>query len=714
MRTNVPVLILAEKPSQAKAYSSAYEVETKDKHSITLKPNKTFPNGAIITWGIGHLIGLQPPQDYKKELGVWKLSNLPIFPEPFIYTPNEHTRSHYDQVAKLINSPNIEEVVIGTDCDREGEAIAHLIINQAGASNKKIKRLWINSLEVDSIRKGFENLKDGADTYNLFLEAQARQKSDWLIGMNFSPYFSLHLQNKGIIGHGSFSVGRIQIPLVVLINERQKEIENFVSKPFYRLEANFTHAIGSYIGKADYKTDTKDEIAKVLQDKGIDLKDSGVIKSIEKKEKRTLAKRLHSLSSLQSEANKRWKYTPSDVLRIAQTLYEKKLLTYPRTDSNFITTGEFEYIKNNVDSYKEFMKVDFKTKSLEQNKRFVDNEKVQEHFAIVPTKQVADEKTFNELSDQEKNIYREVMLTTLCMFAEDYIYEETTILTDVKEIEFKTIGKTEIEKGWKAIVQTAEKEDEDNQNLPLVAESDPVQSKLEIIEGFTKPPKPYTEGQLINLMKTCGKYVEENDEVAILKEIEGIGTEATRAGVIERVKEQNYIEVKKNIVYVTEKGQIICEAVKGTLLASPTMTAKWELYLQKIGEGTGNQEAFIQNTKNFIEKTIAETNEKIENNDKIVALKEQAEEKNYITDCPICKKGHIIDKNKVYACTGESNGCKFVIFKKISEKNLSEKMIKTLCEKGTTAKLKGFKSKKGKAFEAKLKLNEGKVEFDFS
>ncbi|WP_432356099.1 DNA topoisomerase III [Sporosarcina sp. A2] len=714
MRTNIPQVILAEKPSQAKAYSSAYEVETKDKHSITLKPNKTFPNGAIITWGIGHLIGLQPPQDYKKELGVWKLSNLPIFPEPFIYAPNEHTRSHYDQVAKIINSSNVKEVIVATDCDREGEAIAHLIINQAGASKKRIKRLWINSLEVDSIRKGFENLKDGADTYNLFLEAQARQKSDWLIGMNFSPYFSLHLQNKGITGHGSFSVGRIQIPLVVLINERQKEIENFVAKPFYRWEANFTHANGSYIGKADYKTDTKDEIAKVLQDKGIDLKDSGVIKSIEKKEKRTLAKRLHSLSSLQSEANKRWKYTPSDVLKIAQTLYEKKLLTYPRTDSNFITTGEFEYIKDNLGSYKEFMKVDFKTKSLEPNKRFVDNEKVQEHFAIVPTKQVADEKTFNELSDQEKNVYREVMLTTLCMFAEDYIYEETTILTDVKGIEFKTIGKTEIEKGWKAIVQTAEKEEEDNQTLPLVAESNPVQSKLEIVEGFTKPPKPYTEGQLINLMKTCGKYVDEDDEIAILKEIEGIGTEATRAGVIERVKEQNYIEVKKNIVYVTEKGQIICEAVKGTLLASPTMTAKWELYLQKIGEGTGNQEAFIQNTKKFIEKTIAETKDKIESNDKIVALKEQAEERSYITGCPVCKQGHIFDINKVYACSGESKGCKFVIFKKIAEKSLSEKMIKTLCEKGATAKLKGFKSKKGKTFEAELKLNEGKVEFDFS
>lgn len=713
MRTNIP-LILAEKPSQAKAYSSAYEVETRDKHSITIKPNKTFPNGAIITWGIGHLIGLQPPQDYNEKWGKWNLDNLPLFPDEFKYIPTLTTQSHYKEVEKLLQSPSVNEIVIATDIDREGEAIGRLIINHANAQNKKIKRLWINSLEVDEIRKGFDNLKDGADTYNLFLEAQARQKSDWLVGMNFSPYFSILLQKKGITGHGAFSVGRVQIPLVVLVNERQKEIENFVSKPFYRLEANFTHTNGSYIGKADYKTDTKDEIAKVLQDKGIGLKDSGVIKSIEKKEKRTLAKRLYSLSSLQSEANKRWKYTPSDVLKIAQNLYEKKLLTYPRTDSNFITTGEFEYIKDNLDSYKEFAKVDFKTKSLEPNKRFVDNEKVQEHFAIVPTKRVVDEKTFNELSDQEKNIYREVMLTTICMFAEDYIYEETTILTDMKGIDFKTIGKTEIEKGWKAIIQTAEKEDENNQSLPVVAKNDSVQSKLDIIEGFTKPPKPYTEGQLINLMKTCGKYVEEDDEIAILKEIEGIGTEATRAGVIERVKEQSYIEVKKNIAYVTEKGQIICEAVEGTLLASPTMTAKWELYLQKIGEGTGKQEAFIQNTKKFIEKTIAETGERINNNDKIVALNEQAQEKNYITNCPICKKGHIIDKNKVYACTNESNGCKFVIFKKIADKNLSELMIKTLCEKGTTAKLKGFKSKKGKAFEARLKLNEGKVEFDFS
>lgn len=709
-------VILAEKPSQAKAYSSAYEVETRDKHSITLKPSNAFPSGAIITWGIGHLISLQPPQDYQKEWGRWDLGNLPLFPknDEFKYIPTPATKEHYAKVEKILRDKNIHKLVIATDIDREGEAIGRLIINQAGVQNKKIYRLWINSLEVDEIKKGFDNLKDGADTYNLFLEAQARQKSDWLVGMNFSPYFSILLQQKGITGHGAFSVGRVQIPLVVLVNERQKEIENFASRPFYRLEANFLHTNGTYIGKADYKTDTEDEISKVLQDKGINAKDNGVIRAIEKKEKRTLAKRLYSLSSLQSEANRRWKYTPSDVLKIAQTLYEKKLLTYPRTDSNFITTGEFEYIKNNLDSYKEFMKVDFATKTVEPNKRFVDNEKVAEHFAIIPTKRVADEKTFRGLSDQEKNIYREVVLTTLCMFAEDYIYEETTILTDLKGIEFKTIGKTEMEKGWKAIIQTAEKENEDNQILPVVAETDPVQCKLKIIEGFTKPPKPYTEGQLINLMKTCGKHVEEDDEIAILKEIEGIGTEATRAGVIERVKEQNYIDVKKNIVSVTEKGQIICEAVEGTLLASPTMTAKWELYLQKIGEGTGKQEAFIQNTKNFIEKTITETKKKIDSNDKIMELKKQAEEKNYITGCPICKKGQIIDKNKVYGCTEFSNGCEFILFKNTSGKNLSENMVKTLCEKGTTAKMKGFKSKKGKAFEAKLKLNEGKVEFDFA
>ena len=712
--SNPDVVILAEKPSQAKAYSGAYDVETRDKHSITLKPNKTFPNGAVITWGIGHLISLQPPQDYNDKWRKWNLDNLPLFPDEFQYIPTPSTKDHYAKVEKILTDSNVRKLVIATDIDREGEAIGRLIINHAGVQNKKIYRLWINSLEVDEIRKGFENLKDGADTYNLFLEAQARQKSDWLVGMNFSPYFSILLQQQGITGHGAFSVGRVQIPLVVLVNERQKEIENFVSTPFYRLEAKFRHANGAYIGKADYKTDTKDEISKILQEKGINSNDNGIIKSIEKKEKRTLAKRLHSLSSLQSEANKRWKYTPSDVLKIAQTLYEKKLLTYPRTDSNFITTGEFEYIKNNLENYKEFMKVDFATKSLEPNKRFVDNDKVQEHFAIVPTKRVAGEKMFQELSDPEKNIYREVMLTTLCMFAEDYIFEETTILTAIKGIEFKTIGKTEIEKGWKKIVQSDEKENEENQTLPVVAETDPVKSKLEIIEGFTKPPNPYTEGQLINLMKTCGKYVEEDDEIAILKEVEGIGTEATRAGVIERVKEQNYIEVKKNIAYVTEKGQIICEAVEGTLLSSPTMTAKWELYLQKIGEGTGKQEAFIQNTKNFIEKTIAETKEKIESNNKIVALKEQAEEKSYITGCPVCNKGHIFDKNKVYACTEESNGCKFVIFKKIAQKSMSEKMVKTLCEKGTTTKLKGFKSGKGKSFEAKLKLNEGKVEFDFA
>lgn len=712
------ITILAEKPSQAKAYADAYKVKNRSKHYIEIDTNNTFPEGAFITWGIGHLVELQSPAYYDEKYKKWNLNNLPIIPDNYAYTVSADKKAHFKEVQKLLQKS--EEIIIATDIDREGEAIARLIINEAKATNKSIKRLWINSLESDEVQKGMKNLRDGNETYNFFMEAQARQISDWLVGMNLSPLYTLSLQKKGF--SGTLGIGRVQSPTVYMIYQRQKEIENFVSKPFYEIEGNFRTANGQYKGKASIKSEKKEEVQSLLEKHQIrqNEKVKGIIQSVDTKEKRTKSPKLHSLSSLQSTANKKWKLSPSNVLKIVQKLYEKKIVSYPRTDCNYITENEFNYIKNNLESYQEIAGVQFSPVHTEAKKRYVDNSKVEEHYAIVPTKSVPS--TFDGLTTDEKNIYLEVIRTTLGMFHEDYIYEETTIITNVHKLEFKTTGNTEKEKGWKNLFPTSDKQDKKEETLPVVSEGENAISIVSIKEGKTKPPKPYTEGQLINMMKTCGKLVDDNTDIEILKEVEGLGTEATRSGIIDKIKKENYIEVKKNIVSVTEKGKILCEAIDGTLLASPSMTAKWETFLKKIGEGNASKEQFIKQTTVFIKKQIEEVPKKLESATVIEKTIHEEKQSSQIAQCPSCKKGFIEERKSkkgktFYGCSGYKDGCKVIFPKQFSGKTLSIKVIKSLCEKNETTKIKGFKSKKkeGKTFEAKLTLNEEcQIRFKFS
>lgn len=704
--------ILAEKPSQAKAYASAFKIKERTKTHIEIEPCETFKDGAIITWAIGHLIELQSPSDYDEKFKRWSLSNLPIVPDKFIYKVSKDKKSHYAEVAKLLKAAST--IVIATDIDREGEAIARLIINQANASNKVIKRLWINSLEEDEIRKGFNQLKDGKDTYNLFVEAQSRQMADWIIGMNFSPLYTLLLQQKGF--EGFLSVGRVQTPTVYLIYQRQKEIENFIPKPFYEIEGNFTAANGKYKGKVKIKSDKKEEVQELLSKNGIRDQNEGIVKSVSKKEKRTKSPKLHALSTLQATANKNWRYSPAEVLKLVQGLYEKKLVSYPRTDTQFITDSEFAYLSKNVDSMQKLAGKSFEVASKEPSKRFVDGSKVAEHYAIIPTKNIPSETTLNGLTDQERNLYFEILHTTLAMFHSDYVYEETKIITAVNELEFETTGNTEKSLGWKELFKNTpefanDDKKEPSQALPALENNERVLGAVKLKEGVTTPPKPYTEGQLIGMMKTCGKSVEDEEDMEILKEVEGLGTEATRSNIIEAIKKQEYIEVKKNIVSVTKKGEILCESVEGTLLASPSMTAKWELYLKKIGEGKASQEQFVKQTTSFVEKMIQEVPGKLSADVISTAIKESKEE-DFICKCPSCQQGHILEKKSNFAC---NQRCNFSLPKVLLKKKLSVTAIKSLCEKQKTPKIKGFESKNGKKFDAILELDaQKKIKFSFN
>lgn len=704
------VVILAEKPSQAKAYADAFQVSKRYKTHIELNSCDIFPEGATITWGIGHLVSLKMPGEYKEDWKKWNLNNLPIIPEQYEFKVDKDKQTQFNAVKRLFE--NADVIINACDVDREGSNIFYSILNMTGAKNKKIKRLWINSLEIEEVRKGFKNLQDNSKDLLMYNEAKTRQIADWLVGINASQLFTLLLQQKGL--NTTLSVGRVQSPTVYMIYQRQQEFENFVPKPFYELFAEFTHEKGVYNGKAKIKEDDKQKVITLLEENKLSYTspENGVITSVTKQLKKTKSPLLHSLSTLQTTANKRWKYSPAKVLEVMQTLYEKKLVTYPRTDCNYITENEFEYLVKNIEDYQQLLDVSFEADKTPK-KRYVDGKKVQEHYAIIPTKTLPSDSALKGLNEAEKNIYEEVLKRTLAMFHSDYEYEETIITTNVKEIEFFTKGKVEIRKGWKSLfTETEENNTEQTEVLPPVQEGETTSSLLEIKEGITTPPKLYTEGGLINMMKTAGKLVEDEEDSAILKEVEGIGTEATRSGIIETIKKNGYIEVKKNTVYVTEKGKILCEAIEGNLLSSPSMTAKWESYLKKIGEGKGSQDNFLRNIKKFLNATIDEAPKKINTDSVNVAVKEQVNTQ-IIGNCPVCNDGKMIDRQKFYGCSNYKNGCTFSISKIISGKKLTQKNIKDLLEKRETSKIKGFKSKAGKEFEAILTVNNDKVSFKF-
>ncbi|NME05312.1 DNA topoisomerase [Psychrobacillus sp. BL-248-WT-3] len=319
-------VILAEKPSQAKAYADAFSVKRHEGY-IEILPSPIFPEGAFITWGIGHLVELKEPKAYDPKWNRWSLASLPILPERYEFQVAKGKAKQFTIVKKLIKST--DTVINACDVDREGSNIFYSIYNQTGARGKTIKRLWINSLEVDEVRKGFTNLQNNQKDLLMYEEAKARQISDWLVGMNASRLYSLLLKEQGI--QDVFPIGRVQSPTLYLIYQRHMEIENFVSEPFYEIEALFTAEHGSYKGKAKAKEPKREIIRALLAKHDIQPNSPGVITSVVKQDKRIPPPQLHSLSTLQATANRLWKISPADVLKTMQGLYEKKLVTYPRT-----------------------------------------------------------------------------------------------------------------------------------------------------------------------------------------------------------------------------------------------------------------------------------------------------------------------------------------------------------------------------------------------
>lgn len=717
-------LIIAEKPDQGMKLAAPFP-HKKLKGYIEISPNQTFPHGAYLTWAVGHLCELIPPEEYNPQWKRWSLDTLPILPESFQYKVKKDKWNQFTIIKNLLKNPDIDEVIMAGDAEREGEAIIRIILKQCH-NRKPMKRLWISSLTEKSVVNGFHHLLNEEETRSIYYEAMSRACADWLIGMNASRAYTLLLQRKGI--RDVFSTGRVQTPTLALIVKREKEIENFKSEPFWEVKAVFQMANKKYEGIWHINSETRlEEEKKAMAIANFCKGKPARIDEIEKERKEFQPPLLFNLSSLQATANKIFKFSPKKTLDIAQKLYVKGIISYPRSDSSYVTKEEaalFPEILNQISKiqlYEEFFPLSIQ--SIMNNKRFVNEKKVTDHYAIIPTEQVVNPLT---LAKDEEKIYDLIVRRLIAAHYEKSIFDYTTVHTMVDErATFISKGKQMIQEGWRKIIyQMEETKEEKEQVLPdLNKDEIGVVSKVTVKDGKTQPPKRYTEGQLITLMKTAGKFIEDSQMQSILRRTEGLGTEATRAGIISVLKDRKYIEVTKNVVYPTKKGILLIESIGNSILSSPEMTAKWEQRLHEIGEGKASPNVFLEHAKKLSVKLIddakiAETKwafpadllEEISANTN--TGKKGKRVKARLGKCKKCD-GMIIEKGNFYGCTNyQKTKCNFTISKKIFGKTISQKNVSKLLKEGKTDLIKGFK-KDEKTFDGYLDWNKDKQIIQF-
>lgn len=710
-------LIIAEKPDQARTLASVFK-NKKAQGYIEILPNEIFPDGAFMTWAIGHLCELVPPEKYNPEWKKWTLATLPMIPSQFQYQVSKDKAKQFSVIKKFINDPRITEIIHAGDAGREGELIIRNILRLTKAK-QPMKRLWISSLTPKAIKEGFRNLRDETETKNLYFEAYTRACSDWIVGMNASRLYSILLKEKGF--SDVFSVGRVQTPTLALIVKRELEIEQFVSEPFWEVIGEFFINGKKYKGKWEVdgdsrikKADMAAKIAQFCNGKPAEITD------VKREKKEYHPPMLYNLSALQAETNRLYKFPPKKTLDILQGLYQKGIVSYPRSDSRYVTPGEADMFPDIlhkislIEKYAEFFPLPIS--SISNNKRYVNEKKVTDHYAIIPTEQVKDPE---KLSADEQKIYDLIIKSLLAAHYEKSVYEYTTVTTLVDgRATFLSKGKVQLAEGWRKVIPANEKDGEPE--LPLLEKGETgIVKKVNVKESKTQPPKRYTEGQLITLMKTAGKHIEDKELEKVLDETEGLGTEATRAGIITMLKSRKYIEIKKNLVYATAKAKILILAIGKELLASPEMTAKWEQRLKEIAEGKANAKQFIDMTNKMITHLVTETtkqavewnfdHEVIEN---FVPREFKKSTPRKLGNCKFCD-GKVIDKGTFYGCSNyQKNGCTFTISKKILGKTITQAQLKKLLTDGVTDQIQGFKSK-DKEFNAKLAWDEQEKKIKF-
>jgi DNA topoisomerase-3 len=706
-------LVIAEKPSVGQDLARVLP--------SSFMKNEGFLEGEdhVITWAVGHLVQLAEPDEYDPKFKKWRMADLPIVPEKFkLIVRDERSKKQMTVVTKQLKRDDVDKVVNACDAGREGELIFAYLYEKAKAK-LPVERLWLSSMTKAAIESAFGELRPGAEMASLEDAARSRSEADWIVGMNATRAATIRLRSSF---DGAVSLGRVQTPTLAILARREEEIKAFVPEPYWLVDARFEadgdrRYEGRYHAGAKPRLPTAEEaqaIAEAVREQ------PGEITKLEKTERKERPPLLYDLTSLQRDANTRFGFSARRTLAAAQKLYEEhKALTYPRTNSRFLTSdmvAEIQPIAELVGHNADYRKgADYVTAlDVLPLSRVVNDAKVEDHHAIIPTRSQHD---LGRMKGDDLKIYDIVARRFLAIFHPDAVFENTRVETTVAEHVFRTRGKVLVVPGWRGVYgelpegerKPGEEDEGADQTLPRLEHGERVRTlEAEALAKETKPPRRYTEASLLGAMETAGKLVEEDEAREAMKD-SGIGTPATRAAIIERLISVGYIERDGRALVVTEKGANVIRLLGEHPLTSPGLTGDWEHRLAKIEHGSDSREKFMADIVAFARSTVEELDAK---------LKDVRIPRANLGPCPVCGQD-IMENRKGYSCwQREDPGCGFVIWKAKAGKNLTPSIAKELIKFGRTEKqVTGFKGRSGRSFRARVALqqnDEGKwrTEFD--
>ena len=601
----------------------------------------------VVSWALGHLVELADPQDYDKRLETWDMQDLPMLPEKMNLKVIGQTARQYKLVKSLLNRSDIRDIVIATDAGREGELVARWIIEKANI-HKPMKRLWISSQTDKAIKDGFAHLKDAKEYEPLYRSAVCRAEADWLVGLNTTRALTCKF-------NAQLSAGRVQTPTLAMIVDREEEIRKFIPKEYFTLRVDTGYFTLDYRKNSNVSIPERkqaEELARRLKQKQL------TIKEVERKLQKEQPPQLYDLTELQRDANKRFGFSAKETLNYMQNLYEThKLLTYPRTDSRYLSQDIVATLKErlqaiSIDVYEPYAR-ELLQNGYKVSRRFVDDTKVSDHHAIIPTEEYVE---LQRLSPNEKKIYDLVVRRFLAVLSKPSEYEKTKIHAVFENMDFYASGKVMKTDGWRALYQKNERFDdedevEDDQKLPALSKGHTYPVKdVRITSHFTKAPARYTEATLLSAMEHPSKFIQNNRMKAVLEDANGIGTVATRADIIEKLFKTNYIEKRGNFIYPLSKGIQLVSLVPEEL-RSPLLTAKWEEKLTAISKGTLKDREFKKEMRRYASDLV----EKVKNSEANYRHDNMTQKK-----CPECGS-NLLEINgkrgKLLACSNPA--CKY-------------------------------------------------------
>lgn len=592
-------VVIAEKPSVARDIARVLKCD---------KKGNGYLEGSkyIVTWALGHLVTLADPESYDVKYKKWNLEDLPMLPERLKLTVIKQTGKQFNAVKSQLLRKDVNEIIVATDAGREGELVARWIIDKVKL-NKPIKRLWISSVTDKAIKDGFANLKPGKAYDNLYASAVARSEADWYIGLNATRALTTRF-------NAQLNCGRVQTPTVAMIASREDEIKNFKAQTYYGIEAQTTDKlkITWQDANGNSRSFNKEKIDGIV--KNLDKQNATVVE-IDKKQKKSFSPGLYDLTELQRDANKKFGYSAKETLNIMQKLYEQhKVLTYPRTDSRYISSDIVGTLPERLKAcgVGEYRPLAHKVlqKPIKPNKSFVDDSKVSDHHAIIPTEGYVN---FSSFTDKERKIYDLVVKRFLAVLFPAFEYEQLTLRTKVGNETFIARGKTVLHAGWKEVYENRFEDDDvtddvKEQLLPHIEKGDTLAVKLIMqTSGQTKPPARFNEATLLSAMENPTKYMDtQNKQLAdTLKSTGGLGTVATRADIIDKLFNSFLLEKRGKDIHITSKGRQLLDLVPEEL-KSPTLTGEWEQKLEAIAKGKLKKEVFISEMKNYTKEIVSE------------------------------------------------------------------------------------------------------------